>query len=153
LKLGPGSAESWTVSPDGRTFTFRLRAGLQWSDGTPLTADDFVYGYRRLVTPAVAPPIAGQFYLLANGPQIVAGKLPPERLGVTAPDARTVVMRLVSPAPYFLDLLGNLQVSPAPRHVIEKFGREWTKPENMVTNGPYVLAGRVPQTVTTLKRN
>lgn len=153
LKLGPGSAESWTVSPDGQTFTFRLRAGLQWSDGAPLTADDFVYGYRRLVTPAVASPIAGQFYLLKNAREIVAGKLPPERLGVSAPDARTVVMQLGSPAPYFLDLVGNLQVAPAPRHVIEKFGREWTKPGNMVTNGPYVLAGRVPQTVTTLKRN
>jgi len=153
LNLVPGSAESWTVSPDGRTYTFRLRPGLVWSDGVPLTADDFVYGYRRLVTPAVAAPLAGQFYLVENAREIVTGKLPPETLGVSAPDPRTVVIRLSSPAPYFLDLVGNLNAVPTPRHVIEKHGRDWTRPEHMVTNGPYTLAERVPQTVTKLRRN
>ncbi len=153
LGLEPGCAESWTVSPDGLTYTFRLRAGLQWSDGTPLTAEDFVYGYRRLVTPAVGSPIAGQFYLVENARDIVTGKLPPEKLGVSAPDPRTLVMRLTAPAPYFLDLVGNLIVAPAPRHVIEKHGGNWTRPEHMVTNGAYTLAERVPQTVTKLRRN
>lgn len=153
LKLVPGSAESWTISPDGRTYTFRLRPNLQWSDGVPLTADDFVYSYRRLVTPAVAAPIAGQFYLVENARDIVTGKLPPEKLGVSAPDPRTVVIRLSSPAPYFLDLVGNLNAVPTPRHVIEKHGRDWTRPENMVTNGPYTLVERIPQTVTKLRKN
>lgn len=153
LKRIPGSAESWTVSPDGRTYTFRLRPKLQWSDGVPLTADDFVYSYRRLVTPAVAAPIAGQFYLVENARDIVAGKLPPEKLGVSAPDPRTVVIRLSSPAPYFLDLVGNLNAVPTPRHVIEKHGKDWTRPENMVTNGPYTLVERIPQTMTKLRRN
>lgn len=153
LKPIPGSAESWTVSPDGRTYTFRLRPDLLWSDGVPLTAEDFVYSYRRLVTPEVAAPIAGQFYLLENARDIVAGKLPPEKLGVSAPDPRTVVFRLSFPAPYFLDLLGNLNAAPTPRHVIEKYGKDWTRPEYMVTNGAYTLAERIPQTMTKLRKN
>jgi len=153
LQLIPGSAESWTVSPDGLTYTFRLRPKLQWSDGVPLTAEDFVYSYRRLVTPAVASPLAGQFYLIENARDIVAGKLPPETLGVSAPDPRTVVIRLSSPAPYFLDLVGNLNAVPTPRHVIEKHGKDWTRPDHMVTNGPYTLAERIPQTMTKLRKN
>lgn len=153
LKLIPGSAESWTISPDGRTYTFRLRPDLRWSDGVPLTAEDFVYSYRRLVTPAVASPIAGQFYLMENARDIVAGRKPPETLGVSAPDPRTVVIRLSSRAPYFLDLVGNLNAVPTPRHVIEKYGKDWTRPERMVTNGAYTLAERIPQTMTKLRKN
>jgi len=153
LKLVPGSAESWTMSPDGLTYTFRLRPDLQWSDGVPLTAEDFVYSYRRLVTPAVAAPIAGQFYLVENARDIVSGKLPPEKLGVSAPDPRTVVIRLSSPAPYFIDLVGNLNAVPTPRHVIDKHGKDWTRPEFIVTNGPYTLAERIPQTMTKLRKN
>jgi oligopeptide transport system substrate-binding protein len=153
LKLIPGQAESWTVSEDGRTYTFRLREGLQWSDGTPLTADDFVYGYRRMVTPSTGSPIAGQFYVVENARDIVAGRKAPEALGVLAPDSRTVVLKLVHRAPWFLELLGNVPVAPVPRHVIEKEGRDWTRPDRMVTNGPYTLAERIPQTITRLKKN
>ncbi|MEO8444110.1 MAG: peptide ABC transporter substrate-binding protein, partial [Gammaproteobacteria bacterium] len=109
--------------------------------------------YQRLVTPATGSPIAGQFYPVENARDIVAGKLPPEKLGVSAPDARTVVIRLESPAPWFLDLVGSLNVVPSPRHVIEKYGKDWTRPENMVTNGAYTLAERVPQTLTRLRKN
>ncbi len=153
LKRIPGSAESWTISPDGLTYTFRLRPNLQWSDGVPLTANDFVYGYRRLVTPAVASPMAGQFYLLENARDIVTGKLPPEKLGVSAPDPRTVVLRLSAPAPWFLDLVGALIVSPVPQHVVEKYGKDWTRADRMVTNGAYTLAERIPQTMTRLRKN
>jgi ABC-type oligopeptide transport system substrate-binding subunit len=153
LKPIPGSAESWTISPDGLTYTFRLRPDLQWSDGAPLTADDFVYGYQRVVTPAVASPIAGQFYVLENARDIVTGKLPPEKLGVSAPDPRTVVLKLSAPAPWFLDMAGALIVSPVPRHAVEKHGKDWTRADRMVTNGPYTLAERVPQTLTRLRKN
>ena len=153
LKAIPGCAESWTVSKDGRTYTFRLRPNLKWSDGVALTADDFVYSYRRIVTPAVAAPLAGQFFLIENARDIVAGRLPPEKLGVSAPDPRTVVIRLSSPAPYFLDLVGNLNAAPTPRHVIEKHGKDWTRPDRMVTNGAYTLVERIPQTVTKLRKN
>lgn len=152
-KPEPACAESWTVSPDGLTWTFRLRPGLQWSDGRPLTAEDFVYSYRRLLDPATAASNAGLFLALRNARKIVQKQLPPDALGVRATDARTVVMELEYPVPYFLQILTNTQAVPVPRHVIEKLGREWTRPGSLVSNGPYVLADRVPQTYVKLVKN
>lgn len=149
----PGSAESWEVSADRRTWTFRLRPNLKWSDGTPLTADDFVYSFRRLMNPATRALGAGAFFFIENAAEIYAGKAPPESLGVTAPDARTVQLRLKYPVPYLLALLGNTQNSPVPRHVIEKYGGDWTRPGRMVSNGAYMLADRVPQSYIRLVKN
>ncbi len=153
IKPAPGAAESWTVSDDGLTYTFRLRPGLRWSDGTPLTAEDFVYSYRRLLDPATGAPSAGLFLMLANAREITRKVQPPESLGVSAPDPRTVVFRLATPAPYLLQLLANTQAAPVPRHVIERVGREWARPGSFVGNGPYLLAERVPQTYVRLTRN
>lgn len=153
LKLEPGSAESWTISEDGKTYIFKLRPGLQWSDGTPLTAQDFVFAYQRVVTPSVASPMAGQYFIIRNGRDVVSGARFPSELGVRATDARTLVIELESPAPWFLEMLGNLPVAPIPEHVVNKFGRNWTRPENMVTNGPYTLAERVPQNYMKLRKN
>ncbi len=149
----PGCAESWTVSEDGLRYTFRLRAGLEWSDGTPLTAEDFVYSFRRLMDPATAASAAGLFLVLDGARAIISREAAPDTLGVSAPDPRTVEVRLSAPAPYFIQLLANTQSVPVPRHVIERFGREWTRPGNMITNGPYVLAERIPQTAIRLVRN
>jgi oligopeptide transport system substrate-binding protein len=153
IRPAPGAAESWTVSADGLTYTFRLRPDLRWSDGTPLTATDFVYSYRRLLDPATAATTAGLFLMLENAREITQRAKPPDALGVAAPDARTVVFRLATPAPYFLQLLANTQAAPVPRHVIEALGREWTRPGALVSNGPYVLAERVPQNYVRLTRN
>ncbi len=128
LKPVPGVAASWTVSADGLTYTFKLRPKLAWSDGVPLTADDVVYGFRRLVDPATASPLAGQFFVIAGARDIVGRKAAPDTLGVRAVDPATVEIRLASPAPYFLQLVGSLAVSPLPRHAIEKFGKDWTRP-------------------------
>jgi oligopeptide transport system substrate-binding protein len=149
----PGAAESWTVSDDGLRYRFRLRAGLRWSDGRPLVADDFVWSYRRLLDPAMAAANASLFQILANAREITSGKQPVDSLGVAAPDPRTVEFRLAVPAPYFLQLLANTQAAPVPRHVIETLGRDWTRPGGFVSNGPYVLAGRIPQTSVRLTRN
>jgi oligopeptide transport system substrate-binding protein len=149
----PGSAESWQISEDRRTYTFRLREGLKWSDGRALTADDFVYSYRRLVTPETRALGAGVYFFIENAADIYAGKASPETLGVSAPDPRTVRFRLKYPVPYLLALLSNTQNSPVPRHVIEKHGNEWTRPGRMVTNGPYMLAERVPQNYLRLVKN
>lgn len=151
--LIPGSAESWRISEDGRTYTFRLREGLQWSDGRELTATDFVYSYRRLIDPATASRLVGVFYPIRNARAVLAGDVPVAALGVRAPDARTVVFELDERTPYFLELIGNLRVAPVPRHVIEAEGRSWTRPGKMVTNGPYVLTGRVPQSYLRLDKN
>ncbi len=148
-----GSAESWTVSDDGRTYTFQLRPNLRWSDGKPLGAEDFVYSFRRLMTPATGSLLAGVFFFIEGARGVYLQNAPPETLGVTAPDARTVVIRTEHPVPYLIQMLANLQVAPVPRHVIEQYGRDWTKAGNMVGNGPYVLAERVPQNYLKLVRN
>jgi oligopeptide transport system substrate-binding protein len=153
IRPAPGVAERWDVSADGLTYTFRLREGLRWSDGTPLTADDFVYSYRRLLDPATAATTAGLFLMIENAREVTQKTKPPESLGVSAPDPRTVVFRLATPAPYFLQLLANTQAAPVPRHAIEKLGRDWTRAGSLVSNGPYVLAERVPQNYVRLTRN
>ncbi len=149
----PGSAASWTVSDDGRSYTFRLRPELTWSDGRPLDASDFVYSFRRLMTPDTGSTLAGVFFFIEGARDVFRGKAPPESLGVAAPDARTFVMRLEHPVPYLAQMLANVQVAPVPRHVIEQYGRDWTRPGRMVGNGPYVLAERVPQNYMRLVRN
>ncbi|UCG71894.1 MAG: peptide ABC transporter substrate-binding protein [Chromatiales bacterium] len=151
--LVPGVAESWTVSEDGRTYTFVLREGLRWSDGRELTADDFVYSYRRLLDPATASRLVGLFTPIRNARAITARQQPPDSLGVGAPDDRTVVFELEQRTPYFLELVGNVRVAPVPRHVIEAEGRAWTRPGKMVGNGAFVLSARVPQSYLRLDKN
>ena len=90
----PAAAESWTVSDDGRVYTFKLRPNLRWSNGDPLVAEDFVAGLRRLVDPATASQYAQVVDVILNAPDIVAGKKPVDALGVAAPDATTVVITL-----------------------------------------------------------
>ncbi|MDP2323787.1 MAG: peptide ABC transporter substrate-binding protein [Gammaproteobacteria bacterium] len=149
----PGCAERWAVSPDRLTWTFHLRPGLQWSDGRPLTADDFVYSYRRLLDPATGASNAGLFLAIRNARKIIQRQLPPDSLGVHAPDARTFVVELEFPVPYLLQLLANTQAAPVPKHVIETLGRDWARPRSLVSNGPYVLAERVPQSFIRLTKN
>jgi len=153
IKPAAASAERWEASADNRTWTFRLRNGLKWSDGTPLTAEDFVYSYRRLLTPATGAQSAGLFFVIRNARAVATGAAQPDTLGVSAPDPRTVVFELEFPAPYFAQLVANTQAAPVPRHVIEKLGRDWARPGTLVTNGPYQLAERVPQSHIKLVRN
>ncbi len=149
----PGSAESWAVSDDGLIYTFKLRENLRWSDGTPLTAADFVYSFRRIADPATGARMASVFSPIRNMQAVASKKLLPDAIGVSAPDARTVVFELEQPTPYFIELIGNVQIAPVPRHVIEKYGRAWTRPGTMVSNGAFVLAERVPQSYIKLKKN
>ena len=149
----PGSAESWEISEDGKTYTFKLRPDLRWSDGRALTAEDFVYSYRRIVDPKTASRLVGMYFPIKNTREIMEGTMAPETLGVSAPDDRTVVFELTQPTPYLLELLTNLQSVPVPRHVIEEHGSGWTKPGVMVSNGAFYLAERVPQSYIGLKKN
>jgi oligopeptide transport system substrate-binding protein len=152
-RVVPGCAERWTVSPDGLTYTFTLRPGLKWSDGSPLTAEDFVWSARRLVTPATGARFASFLYPVKNARAIVRGQQPPESLGVEAPDARTVVYRLEGPTPYFLENLASNIGAPVPRAQVEKFGRQWTRPGQFLSVGPYRLAEVVPQGYVALEKN
>ena len=133
----PGIATSWDTSGDGLVWTFHLRQAL-WSDGTPVTADDFVFAFRRILDPKTASPYAYLMYLLKNGEAVNAGKLAPAALGVRAPDARTVEVTLEHPAPYFPQIAKYLSMYPVPRHVVERYGDAWADPAHFVSDGPYV---------------
>ncbi len=148
----PGQAQSWTISPDGRRYTFRLHPGLQWSDGVPIDGDTFVWSLRRLFDPRTAASSASLLYVIRNAREVNTGKLAPESLGVSAPDPRTVVLELTQPAPYLLDLLVH-RAFPVPRHVIEKWGREWTRSGRIVSNGAFVLGEWRPGSHVKLLRN
>lgn len=151
--LIPGVAESWTISEDGETYTFLLREALQWSDGRELTANDFVYSYRRLLDPATASRLVSLFTPIRNARAVTTRQLAPDSLGVSAPDARTLVFQLEQRTPFFLELVGNVRVAPVPRHAIEAEGRGWTRPGKMVGNGAFVLSERVPQSYLRLDKN
>ena len=148
----PGQAESWTVSPDGKTYTFKLRSGLVWSDGVPITSTDFLYSFRRLFDPRTASPSASLLFVIAGAREVATGRRPPTALGVRAPDARTVIVELEHPAPYFTEIAVH-RAMPVPRHAIEKFGREWTRPGNMVSNGAFTFADWRPGAYVKLARN
>ena len=135
----PGMATDWTVSADQLTWTFRLRPAL-WSDGTPVTAGDFVYSLRRLVDPKTGAGYANLAYPVVGARAVNQGKAPLETLGITAPDDRTVVIRLEHPTPYLPDLLAHYGLAPVPQQAVRRWGDTWTAPGHFVANGPYRLA-------------
>ncbi len=143
-ELQPGAAESYTVSDDGKTYTFKLRKGALWSDGTPVTAEDFVFSWRRLVDPATAAEYAYMLAPVVNAEDITAGKKKPEELGVKAVDAETFEVSLNAPTPYFLEMLTHQATYAVSKANVEKFGAEFVKPGNLVSNGAYVLKEFVP---------
>ena len=148
----PGAAERWETSPDGKTWTFHLR-DHQWSDGTPVTANDFVYAWRRVLDPNSAAPYGSILYGFKNAQAISAGKMAPDQLGARAVDDKTVELQLEHPVPYLTQLLGHATAYPVPAHVVERLGREWTNPGNYVSNGPYTLAEWIPNDHLTLVKN
>jgi len=148
----PGMAESWETSADGLTWTFHLRAA-QWSDGTPLSADDFLYSWRRLLDPKLAASYAYYPYILKNAEPINAGRLPGSALGVRALGARRLEVHLEHPAPYLLELLMHTSMMPLPRHVVEAKGKYWTVPGNYVSNGAFMLKEWVPNDHVTVVKN
>jgi oligopeptide transport system substrate-binding protein len=134
----PGAAERWETSADGLVWTFHLRE-MKWSDGQPVTADDFVFGLRRTLDPKTASIYAYLLYVIENGQEVNEGKLPLDRLGVRAVDPRTVEIRLKHPAPYLPELTKHQSFYPAPRHVVERYGDGWVQPGRYVSNGPFRL--------------
>ena len=152
-EAAPGAAESWSTNADRSVYTFKLRPNLKWSDGTPLTSADFVYSMRRLLAPETAARYASFLYIVKGARAVNTQKAPAETLAVRAPDPRTVVFELEGPAPQFLEILTGVATVAVPRHAIEKFGREWTRPANLVSNGAYQLAEYSPNTLIKAKRN
>lgn len=136
-----GQAESYEVSEDGLTYTFTLRDGIKWSDGEPVTAQDFEYSWKRITDPANA---ADYGYILAgiveNAAAIQAGEAEPDTLGVKALDEKTLEIKLEAPCPYFVGLCAFAALMPIRQDIVEQYGAEWTNPGNMVSNGAFVLS-------------
>lgn len=137
--LQPGQAESWETSEDGLTWTFHLRDGLKWSDGTDLTANDFVYSWKRVCDPMVAAPYAETVLGMVKGySEAIEGNL--DALAVSAPDDKTLVVELTAPCSYFGSLAAFATLSPVQQATIETNGDAWaTAPETYVSNGPFYM--------------
>jgi oligopeptide transport system substrate-binding protein len=148
----PGMAREWKTSPDGLTWNFKLREA-QWSDGQPVTADDFVFSWRRLVDPATAARYAYYIYLVKNAEPINSGKIPPTALGISAIGEHELEVRLEHPAPYLLQMLMHPCTHPLPRHVVAAKGKNWSRPGNHVGNGAFVLKEWIPNGHVLLEKN
>ena len=140
----PGVAESWE-NKEGKVWTFHLRKNAKWSNGEPVTAQDFVYSWQRLADPKTASPYASylQYGHLVNIDDIIAGKKSPDTLGVKAIDANTLEVTLSESVPYFFKLLIHPSMSPVYKPAIDKAGEKWTQPENWVGNGAFKLQSHV----------
>ncbi len=136
----PGLAQSWEISPDGCVYTFHLRDNLMWSPGDPITAEDVVYSWLRVLNPETAAEYAGQLFYVKNGEACVNGKIKdPSLVGVHALDSRTVRVELNHPTPFFLDLCAFQTLAVVPRQLIGKYGEDWMRQRPLPGSGPYLL--------------
>jgi oligopeptide transport system substrate-binding protein len=155
----PAAAERWEVSADGLTYTFTLRAGLKWSDGSPLTAADFVSSWRRALLPTLAAEYGYLLYPLKNAEAIATGRMPTAALGAEAVDDRTLRLTLERPTPYLPALTANPIWFPVHLPTLAQFngltqrGGEWTRAGRLVGNGPFVLTEWSPQAHVKVQRN
>ncbi|MCR1565275.1 ABC transporter substrate-binding protein [Mixta sp.] len=152
-QLVPGVAQSWDRQQN--VWTFTLRPEARWSNGEPVTAQDFVYSWQRLADPKTASPYASylQYAHIANVDEVIAGRLPPAALGVKALDARRFQVTLSQPVPWFTAMLAHTALKPVYRPTIEQWGDKWTRPEHYVGNGAFILNNWVVNEKITLKRN
>jgi len=142
----PGTAESWTISEDQKTYVFHVRPNARWSNGEAVTAHDFVYSWKRLLSPGLGAEYAYQLFCLKNAERYYRGELKDfSEVGVRAVDDRTLRVCLSNPTPYFLSLLTHFSTFPVHQATIERFGKiddrtsQWTRPGNFVGNGPFIL--------------
>ncbi|MDR1807712.1 MAG: peptide ABC transporter substrate-binding protein [Propionibacteriaceae bacterium] len=141
-ELIPGQAESWDISEDGLTYTFHLRSGLKWSDGTPLTAHDFVYSAQRVLTPATTAQYVNLYTDYVVGAQdYYDDQTKVDGLGIKAVDDSTLEIDLLAPTPFFIDILGMWAWYPVQEATIEANGDQWTnKADSYVSNGPFKMS-------------
>jgi len=151
--LVPGAALRWNISRDARTYTFYLRRDLVWSNGDPLTVDDFVFSLQRAINPVTASSAARTLLPILNAREVLAGELPVEDLGISLLDEFTMQITLTGPTPYFLGLLASPVAFPVHRGNVEEFGDQFSKPGNLVSNGAFVLSKWTPRVSIELERN
>ena len=134
----PGAAESYTVSPDGLVYIFKLRDHV-WSDGKKVTAHDFVFSYRRMADPKTAAQYVSILYPMKNMQEAASGKARPDQVGARAIDDRTLELTFNYQVPYIREMLTHYTTFAVPQHVVEKYGEDWTNAAHIVGNGPYQL--------------
>lgn len=152
-KIIPGAAESWTLSNDGVTYTFKLRENAKWSDGSPVTAQDFEFSFKRVEDPKTAAKYANILYPIKNAEAINNGKAEIATLGVKAVDAKTFQITLERPTPFFLELLAHQTALPVSKASVEKNGADFVKPGVMVSNGAFKLISHVPNDSLVVEKN
>lgn len=152
-ELIAAAAASWDISTDGLSYTFHIRPDARWSNGDPVTAQDFVFGMQRLVDPATAAFYAAELGNVVNAAAIVAGDTPTTELGVEAVDDRTLLVSLVRPTPYLLSLLTHPSTFPVHRGSFEQHGDAFARAGNLLSNGAYVLVEWSPGSIIELDRN
>ncbi len=152
-QIQAGCAEKWETSEDGLTWTFTLRDGLKWSDGSELTAEDFVYSWKRVCDPKTAAPYAETVLGMVKGyDKAITGDL--DALAVSAPDAKTLVVELANPCTYFDSLAAFATLSPVQKATIEANNDKWaTKPESFISNGAFKVTEWVPDSHITVSKN
>jgi oligopeptide transport system substrate-binding protein len=150
----PDVAHRWDIQEGGRRYVFHLREDLKWSDGTPLTAEDFVFAWRRLLNPATQSLTAELLYDIKGAIAFHQGETADtESLGIRAKGPFTLEVELEEPAGYFLQLMAHTVSFPVPPHVVERLGEEWTEVGNIVVNGPFLIKNWQPGKSMTLIRN
>ena len=152
-KIVPGAAESWTASEDGTVYTFKIRENAKWSDGSPVTADDFVFSAQRVEDPKTAAEYANILYPIKNAEKVNKGEVPVDQLGVKAVDAKTVEYTLERPTPHFPQLMAQMTALPDSKDNVEKFDKDYVKPDNMVSNGAFRLEAHIPNDSLTAVKN
>jgi oligopeptide transport system substrate-binding protein len=150
----PGVAERWTISPDGTTYTFHLRANARWSNGEPVRAGDFVFSIRRMGNPETGAKYANLLYPIRNFERFNKNEgARAEDVGIRAIDERTLEITLERPTPYFLELLTHQSALPVHPGSVERHGTNWVRQENWVSNGAYQLVEFTPGSHVRMRRN
>ena len=156
----PAAAESWQISDDGLQIVFNIRPDAKWSNGDPLTAQDFVYSWRRILTPALGSRYPDMLYAVKNAEQFNKSEIKDfDLVGVKAIDPKTLEVTLRTKTPFFLKQLAHYATYPVHPSTIEDFGgisnrdSRWTRPENMISNGPFILDEWSINKVIKVKRN
>ena len=142
----PGTAESWTISDDGKEYIFKLKKNAKWSNGDPVTADDFVWSWKRILTASLGSQYPDMLYYLVGAYEYHNGEIDNfDEVGIKALDSHTLKVNLKNPTPFFIGLLSHYSTWPVHKETVLKHGDiddrngEWTRPGNFVCNGPFQL--------------
>ena len=153
MSVSPCIAENWEISDDGTIITFTIRDDAYWTNGEPITAYDFVYSWKRVLNPETNSPYAYLFFDIEGAKEFHEGELDSDGLGIKDKSDNVLEVKLRGPTNYFQYITSLWVTKPVPGSVVEKHKENWTKPENLVTNGPFILKNWVHDEKIVLKAN